>query len=81
MKLKRSDIQLTRIYNDRNTDYLNDLQETSQKTEGEKQGGFVIPKVMYDKNKEFYQNEIIKRNHQLIIINTVNFLRFLYIYE
>lgn len=70
MKLKRTDIELTRIYNDQNKNYLTELQEKSQKTGGKKQGCFVIPKGMYEENKEFYETEVINKNHKLILIDT-----------
>ncbi len=60
----------SRIYNDENKSYLNRLKNKSKSTENKELGCFVIPKVMYDKDKKFFQSEIVDRNHKLIVIDT-----------
>lgn len=74
LNLNRQDIsngRIKRIYNDQNKEYLNTLKiDAESLIEKDQVGCFLIPKVMYNKNKKFYETEVINENHKLILIDT-----------
>ena len=74
LNLNRQDIsngRVKRIYNDQNKEYLNTLKiDAESLIKKDQVGCFLIPKVMYNKNKKFYETEVINKNHKLILIDT-----------